>query len=404
MKILFFTYDFPYPLDSGGKIRAYYLIKGLAKRHQVDLFSFYREEKQLKHLKKIKKFCRQVKLFKRRRLFSPANLGFLSFLPFPAALYYSPQIKKELSRAFQKEKYQFIHFESFYTSIYIDKELNIPQILGTENIEWKVYLDYAKQQPPFIREAMIFEAFRMRRFEEGSWQKADICLAVSDENKQEIERSTKKKCFLVPNGVDFDYFKFNHLTIQSRRKVEDPRHKMSGPSNYPTILFVGNFKYIQNQDAGLVLVKKIFPIIKKEIKSAKILLVGKNPPKKIRNLVTESVILDSQLEDIRDAYFQADVLLAPIRAGSGTKFKILEAMASGVPVVTTKVGSEGIEGQDGQEFIIREKSEDLAKAVIELLENKDLKNKLILKARKLVEEKYSWEKINKELEKVYQSI
>ena len=387
MKILFFTYDFPYLLDSGGKIRAYHLIKGLAKRHQVDLFSFYRKEKQLKHLKKIEKLCRQVKLFKRRKLFSPANLGFWPFLPFPAALYYSPQIKKELLKTSKKEKYQFIHFESFYTSIYLDKELNVSQVLGTENIEWKVYFDYAKQQSPFIREAMIFEAFRMRRFEKRSWQKADICLAVSDENKQEIEKTTGKKCYLIPNGIDLEYFQFK------KQETDNKEQK---------ILFVGNFKYIQNQDAVLVLVKKIFPIIKKEIKNVKILIVGKNPPKKIKNLIAEDIILDSQLEDIREAYFQADVLLAPIRAGSGTKFKILEAMASGVPVVTTKVGAEGIKGKDGAHFLIRRDSKDLAQAVIKIIKEKQLAQRLIKKARTLVMEKYSWDQITKRLGEVYE--
>ena len=388
MRILFFTYDIPYPLDSGGKIRAFYLIKGLAKKHQVTLFSFYRKKEQLRYLKEIKQFCHKTRLFKRRKLFSPANLACLPFFPFQAALYYSPDIKMELIKELRKEEYQLIHFESFYTSMYLDKRLDIPQILGTENIEWRVYFDYAKKRKaPFVREAMIFEVFRMRRFEERFWKKADICLAVSKENALEIEKVAGKKCYLVPNGVDLEHFRLNKISRSQDNKI--------------TILFVGNFKYIQNQDAVLVLVKEIFPLIKKEIKNAKLLIVGKNPSRGIKNLQDKDILIEDRVEDIRKAYLKANVLLAPIRAGSGTKFKILEAMASGVPVVTTTVGSEGIEGQDGQELIIREKSEDLAKAAIELLENKDSRDKLTFNARKLVAEKYTWEKTNKELEKVY---
>ena len=398
MKILFFTYDIPYPLDSGGKIRAFYLIKRLAKKHQVTLFSFYRKKEQLKHLKEIEQFCHKIRLFKRRKLFSPANLAYLPFFPFQAALYYSPDIKMELVKELRKEKYQLIHFESFYTSMYIDKRFDIPQILGTENIEWRVYFDYAKKRKaPFVREAMVFEVFRMRRFEEGFWKKADICLAVSKENALEIEKVTGKKCYLVPNGVDLEYFKSNHLTIQP------PACRQAG-SNHPTILFVGNFKYIQNQDAVLVLVKEIFPLIKKEIKNAKLLIVGRNPTKEIRNLTTKDVFIDDQLEDIREAYHQAGVLVAPIRVGSGTKFKILEAMASRVAVVTTKKGIEGIEANNEEDVLVRESAESLAGAVIELVRNKGLRHKLTINARKLVEKKYDWEEIVKKLEKAYKSI
>lgn len=151
----------------------------------------------------------------------------------------------------------------------------------------------------------------------------------------------------------------------------------------------------------LVLVKEIFPLIKKEIKNAKLLIVGRNPTKEIRNLTTKDVFIDDQLEDIREAYHQAGVLVAPIRVGSGTKFKILEAMASGVAVVTTKKGIEGIEANNGEDVLVRESAENLAGAVIELVRNEGLRHKLTINARKLIEEKYNWKKIVQKLEKVY---
>lgn len=388
MKILFFTYDLPYPLDSGGKIRAYHLLWGLSKNHQITLFSFYRKGRQLQYLDEIKKLCHKVKLFKRRKLFSPLNLFFLPFFPFPAALYYSPKIKRELKKELQREKYQVLHVESFYPSIYLDRSFKTPLILGTENIEWKVYFEYAKQQKlPLLRKILCLEAFRVRQFEENTFRKADVCLAVSKENAGEIEKNTGKKCYVIPNGVDLKYFKFN-------QEIRNPEGKK-------TILFVGNFKYIQNQDAASALVKEVFPLIKKEIKNVKLLIVGKNPTREIKSLAAKDVLVESKIEDIREAYSRADVLLAPIRAGSGTKFKILEAMATGIPVVTTAVGSEGIKAQDGSELLIREKTKELAKATIELVENEDLRYKLTTNARRLVEKKYSWEKITRELETVY---
>jgi len=422
MKILFLTYDIPYPLDAGGKIRAYHLIKQLSDKHSITLFSYYREQEQLRYMSELEKYCQKIRTFKRMPVFSLRHiLATLSHPNLTAHIthYCHKKLYNELEKELKSSSYDVLHFESFFTSHLLGK-YSVLQVLGSENIEWKVFLEHAKRQRlPLVREAMILESFRTRRFEEKTFRKANICLAVSKENVEEIERVTGKKCYLIPNGVDPDYFKFNQLTIQCRRKSRVPKSlddssfsrirrtcsiETSAPSNRPTILFVGNFKYIQNQDAALFLVKEIFPLIKKEIKNAKLLIVGRNPTRKIKNSADKDVFIDDKVEDIREPYCQADALVAPIRAGSGTKFKILEAMASGVPVVTTAVGSEGIEGQDGKEFLIREKSEDLAKAAIELLKRKDLKNKLIFNARRLVEEKYSWEKIVKELDKVYQSI
>ena len=391
MKILFLTYDIPYPLDAGGKIRAYHLIKQLSRKHKITLFSYYRRKIQLRYLTEIKKYCQKIRVFQRMLVFSFNHIAAALLHPnltAHIAHYYHQNLNNELKKELENGAYDIVHFESFYTSHLIDK-YPVKQVLGTENIEWRVFMEHARQQPLILKALFQFEAGRTKQYEEKSWKKADAVLASSKENAEEIEKVIGKKCYLVPNGIDLEYFQFK------KQRTDNKEQK---------ILFVGNFKYIQNQDAVLVLIKKVFPLIKKEVENAKLLIIGRNPTRKIKNLADKDVFIDDKVEDIREAYYQADVLAAPIRAGSGTKFKILEAMASGVAVVTTAAGSEGIEGQDGKEFLIREKPEELAKAAVELLERKDLRNKLTINARKLVEEKYSWEKIVKELEKAYYTI
>jgi len=393
MKILFVTYDIPYPLDTGGKIRAYHLIKQLSRGHQITLFSYYRKKSQLDYLPELKKYCQKICSFQRMPVFSFKHLTTTLLHPSLTAHiahYYHPEIKIHLREEIGRGNYDLLHFESFFTS-YLLNDWGLPQILGTENIEWRVFLEHAKKQKiPLLREAMIFESLRTRWFEEKTWRKANVCLAVSQENANEIEKVTGKKCYLIPNGIDLDYFEFNKITKQQDNKI--------------TILFVGNFKYIQNQDAATVLAKNIFPLIKKEIKNAKLLIVGRHPTKEIKNLNSKDILVDDQIKEIKEAYWQADLLLAPIRAGSGTKFKILEAMACGLPVITTPLGIEGIKAQDKKEVLIRESVDNLAKAAIQLINNKNLKIELIFEARKLVEREYSWEKIGKKLEKVYQTI
>jgi len=392
MKILFLTYDLPFPLDQGGKIRAYYLLKNLSSRHQITLFSFIRKKEQKKYLSELQPFCQKIVLFQRIKAFSFSHF-FFSLSPqlcFPVALYWSAKLKKRLKEEVARNDYDLIHFESFYTSLYLDKKLKIPQILGTENIEWQIYRNYALHQKNFLlKYPMILENLRIRQFERKTWRMADVCLAVSRENAQIIERVIQKKVPIIENGIDLDFFQYRPSL---KRKIK-------------TLLFVGNFAYIQNQDAVWFLVKKIFPLIKKEVPFLRLLIVGRNPSLKIKNYAQiEGIEIKANLSDIRKAYSAADILVAPIRAGSGTKFKILEAMAAGLPVVTTTVGIEGIQAKNGTDVIVEDNPEKFAQAVIELLKNKRLFQKLSLHGRELVVKKYNWSKIVKKLESVYQRL
>lgn len=391
MKILFLTYDLPYPLDQGGKIRAYHLLKNLAKKHQITLFSFIRRPEQRKEKQALTPFCQKIALFPRMKVFSPAHFltALRPNLPFPAALYWSAELKHRLRTEVQTGDYDLIHFESFYTSLYLDSEIKTPQVLGTENIEWRVYQDYAlNQKLALFKYPMLLESRRVKSFEEKTWRKADLCLAVSQENSQEISQVSGKKVPLVPNGVDLDFFRFQPAVNRQAK----------------TILFVGNFSYIQNQDAVRFLVKEIFPFIKKKEKKTRLLIVGRNPTPEIKKYASPDIEIKSDVADIREAYAQADLLLAPIRAGSGTKFKILEAMASGVPVITTSLGMEGIKGKKGQAVIIADDPLKLAQETISLLTDSRRRRRLVQAGRRLVVSGYTWQKITHQLEKVYQEL
>lgn len=391
MKILFLTYDLPYPLDQGGKIRAYQLIKNLSQKNEITLFTFFRGSAQRQYLKQLEPYCQKIILFQRIRVFSPTHflVSLIPTLPFPAALYWSPELKRRLENEVKTNAYDLLHFESFYTSLYLDEKIKIPQVLGTENIEWRIYLEFAKNQKfPFCKYPMMGESLRIKWFEERTWRKANACLAVSQENASEIERVTGKKCYLVPNGVDLEFF----------------QPKPVAKHEPPTLLFVGNFSYIQNQDAVRFLVKEIFPLIKKGTKTVRLLIVGRKPTKEIKSYASADIEIRTDIRDIREAYAQADILLAPIRAGSGTKFKVLEAMAFGLAVVTTEVGIEGIKAEEGKEVIVRDDPQAMSDEVVRLLADRKSRQKLGRAGRELVERFYHWSKITKELEKVYQKV
>jgi glycosyltransferase involved in cell wall biosynthesis len=391
MKILFLTYDLPYPLNSGGKIRAYYLIKHLSKKHKITLFSYYREEEQKKYIKEIKKYCQEIFLFKRQEPWRLRNfvISILKNLPFVSAVYYSKELEAKLRSKLTSEKYDLLHFESFYPALYLPlvKKVGVRTVMGNENIEWQVYEKYAFRRFFLIKWFLKLEIWRMRFYEEYLWRLADINIAPSRNDAFQIEKVTKRECFVVPNGVDLGSIKFFQ--------------KKSGS---PTIIFIGTMIYQQNNDAVKYFLEEIYPKIKSKISFLRFILISWYKPEWLNKFLT-----DGSIEFIQDkntpAYEflkSADVLVAPIRIGGGTRIKILEAMAAGVPVVSTKMGVEGIDAKPGEGVIIADSTDDFIQRTVDLLGNKKIREKIGLAGRKLVEKLYDWEKIAKKLSKIYE--
>jgi len=390
MKLLWISPMFPCPPFSGGQTRSFNLIKNLARKHQITLFSFWRPSRKQGPVKEMEKYCRKVKVFPGRKIWSWRNIGLAAFswLPFPITHFYGD---KSLIKAIKKElvggQYDLVHFESFYTSPYLESVKNLPRILGNENVEFLIYRRFAQaKKNPFLKLALLFDVWKMERFEKKKWRQADFNLAVSEKDALAIERVVGKKVAVVPNGVNLAFFE----------KVKKVKPKE------PVFLFVGDFRYFTNQDAVFYLVREIWPLIRKKIPQAKLWLVGKNAPKGVLKLEQEDILVDEKVEDIRLAYKKATVFLAPMRFASGTNIKILEALAAELPIVTTSVGLEGIEAQKA--VLLGKGRADLAKQAIRLARNNRKQRELIALGKKIVKEKYDWMKIAQKLDQTYQEL
>lgn len=388
MKILMLTPYFPYPLVSGGQTRTYNLLKNLAQKHQITLFSFIRKDEEREFIPQLLKYCPRVEVFKRRRAWSVFNILTAGVTPLPllVSIYYSPKMKKIICQELEKNSYDLIHAECFYVMPNLPKT-EIPILLVEQTIEFLVYQHFAKTFPlKVLRPFLYFDVTKIRFWEKHYWQKADLVAAMCQSDKEIMESLVPRlHVEIVPNGIDGDFF--SEVKFQKSKK--------------PTVLFVGNFKWLQNKEAAMILVEKIWPQIKEKVKDTRLLIVGRNPTVKIKNLASSQISVLENLEDIREAYQKATLLLAPIKGPGGTRFKILEAMASGTPVVTTSVGIEGIGAKDGQEALICDEPKKLAAAAVRLLQDPKLAQKISTSARKLVLEKYNWGKIAQDLDKIY---
>ncbi|MFH0749512.1 MAG: glycosyltransferase family 4 protein [Candidatus Gottesmanbacteria bacterium] len=386
MNILFISALLPYPLHSGGQVRMYNLLKVLSKKHTITLFSFIRNEEEKKYVKELS-FVSEVRMVMRGRgMQLKYLLGALGNYPLLLSTYDNRIMQKEIQKELQNKKYDLVHAEPFYVYPSLPK-LSIPLVVSEHNVEHTVYEKNARTlRIPFLRPFAFLDAVKVKIWEEIIWKKAHTVVAVSDDDAAIISKITNTKTPVVSNGVDTSYFKYSPRSF-------DVKH--------PSFLFVGNFLWAPNKEAVYQLLSTIWPSIIRLYPNARLTIVGKHFPSSLASLVTPSVSVEGYVEDIRDAFKNADVLLAPMGIGGGTKFKILESMAAGILVITTKEGRMGLSGTDGKEFIEAEDTNSYVSAIKQVFENPKKSIQMTRDARILVEKKYDWAEIGEQLNDVW---
>ena len=393
MKILMLTPYLPFPPSSGGQVRSYNLIKHLSQAHEITLFSLIKSDEERRFIPELKKYCQKVFIFKRSK--SPwtlRNVLLTGLGPYPFLVIrnLSPQERGAISQELAKDKYDLIHAETFYVMPHIPKT-DIPILLVEQTIEYLVYKHYVESlKNPILRLLFSIDLTKLKYWETLFWKKADGVVAVSKADKDEMLKLTPGlDVGLVPNGVNLEFFKV----------------KKSWQDNHPKILFVANFKWLQNVEAAQLLLDEVYPRIHQKFPAARVSIVGQHIPEAIIKRKSERILVDNLAEDdqegIREAYFQASVFVSPLRGPGGTRLKHFAAMASKLPLVTTSVGAEGLGAKTGVHLMVSDTPEGLASATVNLLKSPRQAEKLARSARELVEKKFSWYKMSRFLDKIY---
>ncbi len=385
----------PFPLLSGGQIRTYNLLKNLSSKHEITLFALIKEEKENQYLDELKKFCKKIRVF--RRTFSPWDIrnvlraGFTSY-PFLVTRNLVAGTRNAVVDEINLQKYDLIHAETFYMMPNIPKT-DIPVILVEQTIEYLGYQSYAsKSKNWFLKLLFNIDIIKIKFWEKHYWETCTRLITMSEEDKLFIKSIAPKatRTDVVANGVDMEWF-------------NDVKKKL--PSN-PTVLFVGTFKWLPNSEAVEFLVEKVWQLIKAKIPKAKLWIVGFSPTEKVYSYEKndKSIKVTGGIPDIRDAYAQAHLLLAPVFSGKGTRFKILEAMATGTPAVGTSIALEGLGITPGKEAIVANTAEDMANAAVSILNDKKMQAKLSAAGKDFVSKNYDWKAISKTLDRIYQEV
>lgn len=385
-KVLFITYDFPYPLNSGGKSRAYNLIKFVkSKDIKIFLFSFVRDTYKPSYNKALEEIgVEKVWTHKRRKTKNPKVLlkTALTSSSIFKNLYYEWGVEKQLLDIISQEKIDTIIFESFYSSYYISeriKKLGVKQIFGTENIEHMLYFDFAVSKSRILRKPYLNQVEKVRKEEERAYESADQILAVTQEEKDYIQKKTKSPVSIIPNGIDTKHFAYKEKKTKEKK-----------------LLFVGNFSYFPNIDAMDFFYKNIFL----NIPDARLTVVGKNQ-KNLSFLMHDTRIKNIEyIEDIRSVYYDSDIFIFPVRFGGGTNFKILEAASLGTPILAIPGRVKGLGFVPEKHFVAASTPSEFMAGIRRLTEEKTLGGSLAKNARAVVEKEYDWREIGEKLSTV----
>ncbi len=381
--ILFLTYDFPFPTNSGGKMRAFNMMKFGGKGHKLHLFSFYRTEVSEKDHEELHKIgIETIELFKRKKA---KNIGLAkSIISLKSSvfkiLYFDKSVFQKLEKTIKELEIDILHTESFYTGYYLSKSLGVKLINGTENIEYKLYEEYIKKFPPVARIPFAHQVSKIKNEEKHMAQVADVTLAVTPEEAEQFSLMGAAKTEVIANGVDIEEFRF--------KKSIRPHGK--------NILFVGNFSYFPNRDAMEFFYYDVFKNMSEDYK---LRVIGKGGD--------TLGIKDSRVEfvnfapDIKDEYYNADVMVSPIRIGGGTNFKLIEAAACGTPIMMHASRVDSIGFKKGEHVMVAETPSEFIEQLEKLLQNDALQGSLAKNAREFIEKNYSWQAIGKKLSKVW---
>jgi len=397
MNILFLSTENPYPPDHGHHIRTYNTLKWLARENRIFFVGFTKYKDELEFRKYLKKLCATVDIFlipqgiMKWRFIMSLFLNFFSPLPFVVERYYCRAAKYRIEQILAENQIDVVHVDMLHLAKYSEAINSVPKILVDHNVESLRVYRWAKiERNIFVKLFLLYQYVKLRRFEKKTCPQFDKCIVVSAFDKKFLESMCQSDNFvIIPNGVDIDFFK---------------PYGLPSPSN--RLVWVGAMNDSYNQDAVDYFLDQILPLVQSEIAEIKIDFVGKLPTPKLRKIAQQNsnIRICGYVEDIRDYVERADVFIAPIRAGSGTKLKVLNAMAQGKAVVTTSIGAEGIKVTDNEDIFIADTPQEFADKVVYLIKNPEVARKMGERARKVIEENYNWTDIGKEMENVYKSV
>lgn len=384
MKVLFVSAWFPYPPNNGSRIRVYNLIKQLALRHDIYLVSLLQEDSRAEDAEKLSEFCQIVSLH-RSRWFKPGTLksflGFFSSKPRSFVDTYDAEIADAVREAISSLKPDVVVASQIGAMAYVP--CNCPAPVVFEELEVGAMYRPVTTGPLRRRARAMLTFAKHRRFVADLLSRADVFTCVSAEELELVQRliPCARPGVVVPNGVDTGYY--------------DNRQRSPEPG---ALVYNGAVTYSANLDAVRYFASEVYPVLRALVPNAILRVTGSTEGVDLSGISDcPGIEFTGYVEDIRTILDRSAACVVPLRQGGGSRLKILEAMAAGVPVVSTSVGVEGLDVVDGQHLLVADSPEEFARSVHSVLTRPELASELACEAKRFVRDRYDWSVVGRSL-------
>ena len=375
MKLLVVLSRFPYPLEKGDKLRAYHQLRVLSQQHEIYLFALSDKEVSAESMEALTPFCKEIRVGKLTLFTKLWNslLAFFKAWPIQCGYFYSKKAKDALRQYAVEVKPDAIYAQMVRTVPYV-QDIEVEKAIDYQDVLSQGMLRRAQRAPFWQRPFFKFEARRLQRYEAEVFPYFQHHTIITEVDRDLMPVKEKDKIQVVGNGVDFEQFKY-----KGQEKIYD-------------LIFAGNMAYAPNVDAAEFIVKQILPKLLPKFPQLRLVLCGANPVKRVQALQGPHVIVTGWVDSMAEYYAQSKVFIAPMRLGTGLQNKLLEAMATQLPCITSPLAGKPLKAALHQhDLLICSTSDDYAEAVIRLLCDQDYYQQISRNGHQYVRENYSWE-------------
>lgn len=375
MKLLVVLSRFPYPLEKGDKLRAYHQIRVLSRQHDIYLFALSDTEVPASSLEAMKPFCKEIRVGRICWWTKLTNSlrAFFKGWPIQCGYFYSREAKRALRQFADEVKADAIYAQLVRTVPYV-QELEGEKTIDYQDVFSQGMLRRAERAPFWQKPFFKMESRRLQRYEAEVFPLFQHHTIITEVDRDLMPVKDKDKISIVGNGVDFEQYKY-----EGQEKIYD-------------LIFAGNMSYAPNVDAAEFIVKQILPNLLSQFPNLRLVLCGANPAPRVRALQGPHVTVTGWVDSIAEYYAQSKIFIAPMRLGTGLQNKLLEAMATQLPCVTSPLAGKPLKGVENQrDVLICNEVEDYVKTITRLLADSTYYQQIAQQGYQYVKERYSWE-------------
>ena len=394
MKILFLSPTVPFPLTDGGRIRVFNLLKQIAVKSDVTLLALETQLTDIEGVTELQQLGIQVYLVPNAPTLPRLSFGtllnaFLKRQPITVARYALPAYRQKFRELVAAENFDLVHYEMFHMAQF-QTEVDLPSVLSQQNVDSAIWRRLCGETAnPFYKFAYWTQQLAFQRYERVLSPKFDAVTCTSAIDAAVFQRHCAADTIeIIPNGVDVTHYQPDFTS-------EATAH----------LIYIGSMDWYPNEDAVAFFADEVLPRIQENVPDVQFSIVGGNPSARVQRLAErEGVVVTGRVPEIKPYFAEATVFVVPLRIGSGTRLKILEALAMGKAIVSTAVGAEGLDLKDGEEIFIADAPTTFADAVTRLLTDASLRRRIGENGRARVERDYDWRSIGEKLHQLYTKI